>query len=220
MTTLVLRSHERAVVLVNGRVERLLGEGRHRMPRRRPGRSVQVQRVDVRRSWVVLPNQEVMAADVPGVRVSVAAEWRITDPVAWLSVARDPSDALWIAVQLAVRDAFAARTIEALVAERGQVAVDLRDRVAGEVEALGAEVLRVEIRDLAPPAEVRRSVLALHTARADGLAQLERARAETAALRALANGAKILTEHPGLLQLRTAEAVAHGGGVVKLSFTS
>lgn len=217
MTTIVLRSYERAVVLVNGRVEGVLGEGRHRLPRRRPGRSVQVQRVDVRHTWVVLPNQEVMAADVPGVRVTVAVEWRIIDPVAWLSVVADPRDSLWIAVQLAVRDAFAARAIDALVAERAEVAAQLRARVAVEVEPIGVEVLRVEIRDLAPPLEVRRSALALHTARADGLAQLERARAETAALRALANGARVLAEHPGLLQLRTAEAVARGGGVVKLS---
>jgi regulator of protease activity HflC (stomatin/prohibitin superfamily) len=217
MTTMVLRSHERAVVLVNGRVEQVLGEGRHRLPRRRPGRSVEVRRVDVRRTWVVLPNQEVMAADVPGVRVSLAAEWRIADPVAWLDVAREPNDALWIAVQLAVRDAFAARPVDVLVADRSGVAAELRSRVAAEVEPIGIEVLRVEIRDLAPPPEVRRSALALHTARADGLAQLERARAETAALRALANGAKVLADHPGLLQLRTAETVAQSGGVVKLS---
>lgn len=149
--------------------------------------------------------------------MSVAAEWHITDPLAWLGVARAPEDALWIVVQLVVRVVFAARAVETLVTDREQVARELLTGVAAESRALGVEMLRVEIRDLAPPPEVRRSALALHTARADGLARLERARAETAALRALANGAKILTDHPGLLQLRTAEAVAQAGGVVKLS---
>jgi regulator of protease activity HflC (stomatin/prohibitin superfamily) len=217
MATVVLRAHERAVVLVDGRVQLVLGEGRHRLPRRRPGRSVEVRRVDLRRSWIVLPNQEVLTADVPGVRVSVAVEWRIVNPVAWLDVAQKPDDALWIAVQLAVRGAFATRPVDVLMADRGPVAAELCTRVAAETEPIGVEVLRVEIRDLAPPAEVRRAALALHTARTEGLAQLERARAETAALRALANGAKVLVDHPGLLQLRTAEAVAQSGGVVKLS---
>jgi regulator of protease activity HflC (stomatin/prohibitin superfamily) len=220
MTTVVVRSHERMVVLVDGRVDRVLGEGRHRLPWRRPGRSIEVAKVDLRRTWLVLPNQEVMSADVPGVRVSLAAEWRIADPVAWLAVASEPRDALWIAVQLAVREAFAARAVDDLVADRGPLAAELSARVAGEVAVMGVEVLRVEIRDLAPPHEVRRSALALHTARADGLARLERARAETAALRALANGARVLAENPALLQLRTAETVAQAGGVVKLSVGS
>lgn len=220
VAAIVLRSHERGVVLVNGSVYAVLTEGRHRLPRRRPGRSVRVHRVDIRRSWMVLPNQEVMAADTPGMRVSVAAEWQVADPVTWLTATREPNDALRIAVQLAVRDAFATRTLEGLVTGRDELACELRTQVTAQAESIGAEVLRVEIRDLAPPAEVRRSTLALQTARLDGLAQLERARAETAALRALANGARLLAEHPALLQLRTAETAARSGGIVKLSVPS
>jgi regulator of protease activity HflC (stomatin/prohibitin superfamily) len=216
----VVPAHERAVVFVNGVVGPVLAPGRHRVPRWRRRRQVVVTRVDVRRSWTVLANQEVMTADVPGVRVSVAAQWRVVDPVAWLGVAADPADALRMAVQLALRDVLAGREVASLVADRGETGAQLRERVAAEAAALGAEVLRVELRDVAPPAEVRRSALALFTARQDGLARLEAARAETAALRALANGAKVLAEHPALLQLRTAEAVAAAGGVVKLTLPS
>lgn len=61
---------------------------------------------------------------------------------------------------------------------------------------------------------VQLAVLALVTARQEGLAELERARSQTAALRALANGARVLEDSPGLLQLRTAQAAAEGGGTV------
>jgi hypothetical protein len=52
------------------------------------------------------------------------------------------------------------------------------------------------------------------TARSEGRAALERARSEVAATRALANAAKLVETHPGLLQLQAAEA---GGATVVLS---
>jgi hypothetical protein len=48
------------------------------------------------------------------------------------------------------------------------------------------------------------------TTKTRGLAQLEAARAETAALRSLANGAKLLDEHPALARLRLVQALPYG----------
>ena len=70
------------------------------------------------------------------------------------------------------------------------------------------------MRDLVVPAELRRAVLAVQTARQEGVAALERARGETAAMRALANGARVLEDHPALLQLRTVQAAGEGAGMV------
>ena len=54
----------------------------------------------------------------------------------------------------------------------------------------------------------------LVTARSRGLAQLEAARAETVALRSLANGARLLDEHPALARLRLVQAAPYGSRVV------
>ena len=53
----------------------------------------------------------------------------------------------------------------------------------------------------------------LATARTRGQAKLEAARAETAALRSLANGAKLLDEHPALARQRLVEALPPGAKV-------
>jgi regulator of protease activity HflC (stomatin/prohibitin superfamily) len=216
MTTIVLRDHERAVLRVDGKVVDVLAGGRHRLPRVWLAQRREVDRVDLRLRWLVLPGQEVAAADVPGVRVSVAVQWRVADPVAFLDAAMDAVESLRLAVQVAVRDEFARHEVAELVAARPAVSAALLAAVTAEGSAVGVEVQRVEVRDVSAPGEVRRAQLALHTARQDGLAALERARGETAALRALANGAKVLAENPALLQLRTAEAASAAGGTIVL----
>ncbi|MCA1706792.1 MAG: hypothetical protein LC808_27445 [Actinobacteria bacterium] len=49
-------------------------------------------------------------------------------------------------------------------------------------------------------------------ARAEGLAALERARGETAALRNLANAARLCADNPALLQLRLLQQLSTGSG--------
>ena len=205
---------KRVVVRRDGRVLAVLEPGRHRLPwppwRRR------VQHVDVRERLLVVPGQEVATADAPGVKVSVVVRWHVTDPVAWLDVATDPVEALRVQVQLALRDWAVARGVDEVVAERGAATTELTERVAAAVTRTGITVSSVTVRDVVVPGELRRAALALAAARAEGLAELERARSETAALRSRANGARLLAEHPALLHLRAIETAAERGGTVVL----
>jgi len=221
MRTVTVAEGMRAVVRVDGRTAATLGPGRHRLPRRSPAdrlarRGVPaVTQVDVRRRVLLVAGQELATADVPGVRVTAAVSWEVGDPAALLSVAVDPVDELRVAVQLALRRAAAARSLEELTAARAELSAELAAAVAAGAAATGITVLAAELRDVSPPGEVRRAQLALLTARQEGLAALERARGESAALRALANGARALAD-PALLQLRTAQVVADAGGELVL----
>ena len=73
--------------------------------------------------------------------------------------------------------------------------------------ALRAAVADVEIRDVILPGDVRQAFAEVLRARADGRAALERARGESAALRNLANGARVLQDNPGLMNLRILQAI-------------
>lgn len=70
------------------------------------------------------------------------------------------------------------------------------------------------LRDLVLPAEVRRMVTELERARREGLVALERARGEQAALRSLANAARLLKGNPELHALRVLQALASSPGKV------
>jgi regulator of protease activity HflC (stomatin/prohibitin superfamily) len=213
MARLTVQQGYVAVVRWDGVVSAVLGAGRHRLPTRRWWRR-RMERVDVRERLMVVTGQEVAAADIPGVKVSATAHWQVRDAVAWLDVAVQPEEDLRLAVQLAVRDWAAASPLEELVRGRAAATEQLTVAVGDAVRRLGVDVRQVSVRDIVMPAELRRAVLAVQTARQEGVAALERARGETAAMRALANGARVLEEHPALLQLRTVQAAGDNGGMV------
>jgi regulator of protease activity HflC (stomatin/prohibitin superfamily) len=62
------------------------------------------------------------------------------------------------------------------------------------------------------PATARRAFSQVVKAQKEGQAALERARGETAALRRLANAAKMIEDNPNLLQLRALQSIADSTG--------
>lgn len=203
--------HEVAVQYVNGRFVRVLEPGRHRRPLR--GRFT-LHRVDLRERLLAMPLQELLTSDGLGVRLSVVARWRVADARAFVEVTADAPAALYSLIQLALRDALAARTAEQILADRGAISSGLAEQVAGDAAAVGIAAIAVSVRDLAFPAEVGRVLAELALASRQSAVALEKARSETAALRALANAAKLLDEHPAMALLRTVEKVPYGSKVV------
>lgn len=212
----VVQEWERVLVYRDGRFERELEPGRHSVRRWRR-RTV---RVGVRPRIFVVPLQEVLTADGLSIKVSLTSTVRVVAARVWHEAVEDPGAFVYTALQIALREAVAARTLEGLLADRSEVPEHLGAAVAPTAAAVGLAVDRLAVRDVVVPAELRRAAAEAATARAQGLAALERARSEVAATRALANAAKLIDSQPGLLQLRTLQAVEAGGATVVLSADS
>lgn len=84
-------------------------------------------------------------------------------------------------------------------------------QVVGEAQAVGITVHAADVRDITFPPEIRRVFAEVVRARQEGLAALERARGETAALRSLANAARLMDDNPALLSLRVLQTLAGTG---------
>lgn len=204
----------RAVEYRDGAVARVLGPGPHRV--RRAHTVVPV--VVAERLLAVAPQEVVTAESVP-VRVSMALRVRVTDPVAYLERAADPDAVVYLAAQVALREALGGIGIDDLARRTAAVdAESIRSRVDPTAEAVGVEVLTVVVKDVVLPAEIRSAAVGLLTAKARGAARLEEARAETAALRALANAGRMLDGSPALARIRMIE-VAPPGATIVLSDT-
>ena len=203
-------AHCAAVELVDGTPVRVLEPGRHRRARR-----ATYVVVDLREQLLAVSPQEILTVDGVQVRVSAVVRWTVADPVAWLERAVDPLGLVYLGTQIALRDAVAGLTLDT-VAQRGSGldAAALTAAVASVARPVGVAVTEVVVKDVILPSEVRAATLELATARRRGAAQLELARAETAALRSLANGAKLLDDHPALARMRLVQSAPPGTQLV------
>ena len=204
-TTITVFAHERVLEYVDGVCTRVLAPGRYRTVRR-----ATYHRVPVLERIVTTAPQDVLTSDGVSVRVTAAVRWQVADPQRFVETVVDPAGVVYLAVQIALRDALVAVDVDALVREArvsGEALAELARRAGA---AVGIEVVEVVVKDVILPPELRSAYADLVTARTRGQAQLEAARAETAALRSLANGAKLLDEHPALARVRLVQALPYG----------
>jgi regulator of protease activity HflC (stomatin/prohibitin superfamily) len=176
----------------------------------RPNSRIQV--IDVRPAFVTIDGQDVLLSDGVNLRISLVARYVVGDPAAAVRGDQDYQRALHVMLQLALREALAGRTAEELLATRRELGPVVMERSASSVARIGIELLSVDVRDLMLPGELKRAFAGVVAARKEGEIALERARGETAALRNLANAARMVEEHPALVQLRLLQEVGGSSG--------
>lgn len=201
---------ERAVVLHEGVVDRVVGPGRVRR-----GRRDEIWVVDARAQRLIVPPQDVLTADGLQVKISVFAKYTVTDPARYLASATTVEGELHALIQLRLREAVSTVELAELLASRQSLFADALPATAEAALAMGVTLESLDGRDLTLPQELRRGFAETALAREAGKARLEAARGEAAALRSLANTAELLEKHPSLIQLRALEvAGAQGSQIV------
>jgi regulator of protease activity HflC (stomatin/prohibitin superfamily) len=208
VTVATVHDHERGLRYRGGRLTGLVGAGVYVGVR--PWSEVRV--LDVRPTFVAVEGQEVLTADGVAAKISLAARYVVGDAAAALTRDADYRRTLYLLLQLALRDAVGRRTLGEALAARPEIGPEVREACAGPMATIGVELLDVDVRDVMLPGELKRAFAAVVAARKDGEAALERARAETAALRALANAGRMLDDNPGLLQLRILQELGQSSG--------
>lgn len=167
--------------------------------------------VDIRRRTAVVPGQEVLTRDNVAVRATLVLTFEVSDPDAAMHRIESYHDAIYAAAQLALRAVVAARTVDELLERRAELGRELVAQVSGEARAIGLTVHQVEVRDFTFPPEIRKVFAEVVRARQEGQAALERARGETAALRNLANAARLMDDNPALMSLRILQTLSGAG---------
>ncbi len=195
----VVQAGTAALLFKDGLYQRTLGPGLHRVHRR-----AVTTPVPVRPQTLLVAGQEVLSADGFLPRLSAVASFTVADPFrAVAGQQTEYRELLTVEVQLAVRALAAARKAESLAtAPRAELDGELLAAAAPAAAAFGLALTAVRLRDIHLPADLRRLMTAVEKARREGQAALERAHAEQAALRALANAARLLRNNPELQNLR------------------
>jgi regulator of protease activity HflC (stomatin/prohibitin superfamily) len=171
-----------------------------------------IQKIDVRPSRVAVAGQEVLSADGVAIKASIAATFQVKDAERALLSSDSYHVAIHTELQLALRAIASGLPIDELLRRRGEMPAQLKAIAGPRLETVGVELQDASLRDLTFPGELKKIFTQVVRARQEGLAALEKARGETAALRNLANAAALIERSPSLMQLRALQVLGQQPG--------
>jgi regulator of protease activity HflC (stomatin/prohibitin superfamily) len=206
---IVVFEYERGLLYREGKLERILGPGRYRFW---ASEVVEIAKVSLREMSRVVAGQEILTSDQIEVRISLVAQYRVTDPALALQAVENYTEQLHQELQLVLRELVAGRTLDQLLQAREELSTELLSRAAEPAKRYGVEVSRVGLRDIVLPREVRQVMMLEVEADRTGRADLVKARHEVAAARARANTARILAETPEVARLQELDALINLAG--------
>jgi len=169
-------------------------------------------KLDLRPTQLTVSGQDLLTADGVAVKLSVIAEYAVIDPVRALQSTQNTYAAVYAELQKAIRQIVTVSTIDEVIEQRPTYAQRLMAIAAAPVAALGFELQSADVKDIILSGDFKKAMGQLAIARKQGLVSLEKARGETAALRHLANTARMLDDNPNLMQLRLVQTLGESTG--------
>jgi regulator of protease activity HflC (stomatin/prohibitin superfamily) len=200
--------YENGLLYRHGNFLQVLKGGRHV----RWGLGYTMTPVDMRLQMETVGNQEVLTKDGLAVKLYATVAYSVADARTAVEGVQSFQTAAYLSVQLAIRDSVTGRTGDELLEQRALIGDEATETCRAQFHALGLKLDRVDVRDVTFPGDLKKAFAQVVLAQKESQAVLERARGESAALRSLANAAKMLENNPALLQLRTLQALSEAKG--------
>jgi regulator of protease activity HflC (stomatin/prohibitin superfamily) len=168
--------------------------------------------VDIRPEFITIQGQDVLSADGVTLKISLAAEFQVAEPNVAVNKSVNFRTSLYLTLQMALREIVGREKIDTLLENRAGISGKLMELTSQKASELGLKLISADVKDIMFPGEMKKAFAQVVKAQKDGMAALERARGETAALRSLANAARTMDGNPNLLQLRALQALSDSSG--------
>jgi regulator of protease activity HflC (stomatin/prohibitin superfamily) len=195
----VVRQFERGVVFRWGRV---LGRPREAgIAVLRPF-SDKMVRVNTQIITAPVPAQEGITRDNVTVRVDAVVYYRVVDPVKALVEVQDFSFAMIQVAQTSLRSIIGKSELDDLLSSREQLNQGLALLLESPAVGWGIHIDRVEIKDVALPESMKRTMARQAEADRERRARIITADGELQASKKLAQAADVMSDSPAALQLR------------------
>ena len=201
----VVEAYEAGLLMVDGELRERLPPGRHAFWQ--VGRTVKIIKIDLRPQPLEITAQEILTKDRVGIRVTLTAFTKVTDPEKAALATADVPGTLYRLVQFAIREAVATRTLDEILAARDTIDREVRAFVTERAGTLGVEIGEIGVKDVILPGDVRELLNKVVEAERTAKANLIRRQEETAATRSLLNTARLMEGNPLLLRLKELEAL-------------
>jgi regulator of protease activity HflC (stomatin/prohibitin superfamily) len=200
--------YEAGLKYVKGKLVEALPPGRYQTW----ARNTLIERVDLREQSLSISGQEMLTQDNLPVRVTVVLRWKIADPLLYKRAVANVSSRLYENAQVLLRKRVGAVALDALLADRSRIDDGAVADMAADAAPIGVTITGFDLRDVTLVGAAKQAYSDLWRAQKEGLLALERARGEQAALRSLANAARMLKGNPELMNLRVLQALQGQAG--------
>lgn len=201
-----VRQFEKGLMYVQGKFERMLEPGRH-VFWNHPNARVSVNVIDTRVQQLKIEGQELMTRDKVTLRLTLMAEYAPADTPTTVHAVADVKEALYLAVQLAAREFVAGVTLDELLEGRDGMTRYLETQVQPRAEMIGLRLVRVGVKDVILPGEMKTLLNKVIEAEKAAAANVIMRREDAAATRNMAQTAKVIAENPVLMRLKELETL-------------
>jgi regulator of protease activity HflC (stomatin/prohibitin superfamily) len=200
----VVRQYERGVVLRFGQLHQAV---------RGPGLTLlapvadRLHKVNMQIVTMPVPAQEGITRDNVTVRVDAVVYYRVTDPVKVVVDVQNYSAAIAQVAQASLRSIIGKSDLDDLLSNRERLNQGLELMIDSPALDWGVHIDRVEIKDVALPESMKRSMSRQAEAERERRSRVITAEGELQASQTLAEAAEVMAEHPAALQLRLLQTV-------------
>jgi regulator of protease activity HflC (stomatin/prohibitin superfamily) len=200
----VVTQFERGVVLRFGQL---------RAATRGPGLTLitpiadRLHKVNMQIVTMPVPAQEGITRDNVTVRVDAVVYYRVLDPIKVVVDVQNYQHAIGQVAQASLRSIIGKSDLDDLLSNRERLNQGLELMLDTPALDWGVQIDRVEIKDVALPETMKRSMSRQAEAERERRSRVITAEGELQASQKLAQAAEIMTEHPAALQLRLLQTV-------------
>ena len=200
----VIKQYEQGLVFRFGRVRDGI---------RSPGLAVLVpvadrlQKVNMQIVTLPIPAQDGITRDNVTVRVDAVVYFKVVDPVAAIVKVEDYRFAVGQVAQTSLRSIIGKSDLDDLLSDRERLNQGLEMMIDSPALEWGVHIDRVEIKDVALPESMKRSMSRQAEAERERRARVISADGEFQASQKLSDAARIMADTPAALQLRLLETV-------------
>jgi len=194
----VLREYERAVVFFLGRFQRVFGPGLIVII---PGVQ-QAVRVDLRIVVLDVPPQDIITRDNVSVKVNAVVYFRVVDPRNAIIQVANFLEATSQLAQTTLRAVLGKHELDALLAEREKLNIDIQTVLDAQTDAWGIKVSNVEIKHVDINESMVRAIARQAEAERERRAKVIHAEGELQASEKLLQAAQMLAQKAEAMQLR------------------
>jgi regulator of protease activity HflC (stomatin/prohibitin superfamily) len=204
----ILREYERGVVFQLGRFWAVKG----------PGLFIlipviqQMVKMDLRTVVLDVPPQDVITRDNVSVKVNAVVYFRVVDPQKAVIQVADFLAATNLLAQTTLRAVLGKHELDALLAEREKLNIDIQKTLDAQTESWGIKVSTVEIKDVDLNETMVRAIARQAEAERERRAKVIHAEGELQASEKLLQAAQMLSKQAEAMQLRYLQTLTNIAG--------